>query len=96
MARPAKITTPFPSVFETAKKLGVSKHEALVLSEMAERSEKSGVFAIPGLGRLVRVERKERAGRHPATGEAIKTLARKVVKFRVGKSVKDASVPPKK
>jgi len=96
MARPAKITTPFPSVFETAKKLGVSKHEALVLSEMAERSEKSGVFAIPGLGRLVRVERKARAGRHPATGEAIKTPAKKVVKFRVAKSVKDASIPPKK
>jgi nucleoid DNA-binding protein len=95
MARPAKITTPFPSVFETAKKLGVSKHEALVLSEMAERSEKSGVFAIPGLGRLVRVERKARNGRHPATGEAIKIPAKKVVEFRVAKSVKDAIIPPK-
>ena len=96
MARPAKITTPFPSVFETAKKLGVSKHEALVLSEMAERSQKSGVFAIPGLGQLVRVERKARAGRHPATGEAIKTPAKKVVRFRLAKSVKDASIPLKK
>jgi nucleoid DNA-binding protein len=89
MARPVKITTPFPTVFETAKKLGVSKHQALVLSEMAERSEKSGVFAIPGLGRLVRVEQKARAGRHPATGEAIKIPAKKVVKFRVAKSVKN-------
>lgn len=96
MARPAKITTPFPSVFETAKKLGVSKHDALVLAEMAERSEKSGEFAIPGLGRLVRVERKARGGRNPATGEAIKIPAKKVVKFRVAKSAKDAISPTKK
>ena len=64
MAHPAKVTTPFPSVFETAKKLGVSKHEALVLSEMAERSVKSGVFSIPGVGRLVRHLLCAAAGQH--------------------------------
>ena len=96
MARPSKIATPFPSVLETAKKLGVSKHDAIVLSEMAERSEKTGVFIIPGIGRLVRVERKARMGRNPATGEAIKIPAKKVVKFRVAKAAKDAIVPPKK
>jgi DNA-binding protein HU-beta len=62
---------------------------------MAERSEKSGVFVIPGVGRLVRVRRKARAGRNPATGEPIKIPAKKVVKFRVAKSPKDAIVPPK-
>ena len=96
MAHPAKVTTPFPSVFETAKKLGVSKHEALVLSEMAERSVKSGVFSIPGVGRLVRVERKARSGSNPKTGEPIKIAAKKVVKFRVAKSPKDAIVTPKR
>ena len=96
MARPAKITTPFPSVLETAKKLGVSKHDALVLSEMAERSVKSGVFAIPGVGRLVRVERKPRTGRNPKTGEAVKVPAKNFVKFRVSKSVKDAVNAPKR
>ena len=96
MARPAKVTTPFPSVLETAKKLGVSKHEALVLSEMAERSVKSGVFAIPGVGRLVRVERKARSGSNQKTREPVKMPAKKIVKFRVAKSAKDAIAAPKR
>jgi DNA-binding protein HU-beta len=58
--------------------------------------KKNGVFVLPGLGRLVRVERKARTGRNPATGEAIKIPAKKVVKFRVAKAAKDAIVPPKK
>ena len=58
--------------------------------------KKSGVFVVPGLGRLVRVDRKARMGRNPATGEAIKIPAKKVVKFRVAKAAKDAIVPPKK
>ena len=59
-------------------------------------TKKGGVFVLPGLGRLVRVDRKARMGRNPATGEAIKIPAKKVVKFRVAKAVKDAIVPPKK
>ena len=58
--------------------------------------KKNGVFVIPGLGRLVRQERKARMGRNPATGESIKIPAKKVVKFRVAKAAKDAIVPPKK
>ncbi len=57
--------------------------------------KKNGVFVMPGLGRLVRVERKARVGRNPATGESIKIPAKKVVKFRVAKAAKDAIVPPK-
>src|SRR5271166_5240390 len=56
---------------------------------------KSGSFVVPGLGKLVRVERKARLGRNPATGETINIPAKKVVKFRVSKTVKDAIVPPK-
>ncbi len=96
MARPAKITTAFPSVSETAKRLGVSKHDAKVLSEMAERSERTGKFVIPGLGRLVRVGRKYRTARNPATGQTIRIPAKKVVKFRVAKSPKDAIAPSTK
>ncbi|MGE5567790.1 MAG: HU family DNA-binding protein [Rhodospirillales bacterium] len=59
-------------------------------------TKKNGVFVLPGIGRLVRVERKARTGRNPATGETIKIPAKKVVKFRVAKSVKDAIVPPKR
>ena len=58
--------------------------------------KKNGVFVLPGIGRLVRVDRKARMGRNPATGEAIKIAAKKVVKFRVAKAAKDAIVPPKK
>jgi DNA-binding protein HU-beta len=57
--------------------------------------KKTGVFALPGLGKLVRVDRKARVGRNPATGEAINIPAKKVVKFRVAKAVKDAIVPSK-
>ena len=96
MARPSKITTPFPSVLETAKRLGVSKREAKVLSELAERSEKTGIFVIPGIGRLVRVERKARMGRNPVTGEAIQLPAKKKIQFRMAKAVRDAAVPPLK
>ena len=59
-------------------------------------TKKAGVFVLPGIGRLVRVERKARTGRNPATGEAIKIPAKKVVKFRVAKAAKDAIVPAKK
>ena len=48
--------------------------------------KKNGVFVLPGIGRLVRVDRKARTGRNPATGETIKIPAKKVVKFRVAKS----------
>jgi DNA-binding protein HU-beta len=66
------------------------------LSDTAVKEvKKNGLFVLPGLGRLVRVERKARMGRNPATGEAIKIAAKKVVKFRIAKSAKDAIVPPK-
>ena len=58
--------------------------------------KKNGVFVVPGLGRLVRSERKARMGRNPATGEPIKIPAKKTVKFKVAKPAKDAIVPPKK
>jgi DNA-binding protein HU-beta len=66
------------------------------LSSMAIKEvKKNGVFVMPGIGRLVRVDRKARMGRNPATGETISIPAKKVVKFRVAKAAKDAIVPPK-
>jgi DNA-binding protein HU-beta len=65
---------------------------ALAIAEV----KKNGVFVLPGIGRLVRQDRKARTGRNPATGESIKIPAKKVVKFRVAKAAKDAIVPPKK
>jgi DNA-binding protein HU-beta len=75
----------------------VAKQFIASLGELAvKETKKNGVFIIPGIGRLVRQDRKARTGRNPATGEAIKIPAKKVVKFRVAKAVKDAIVPPKK
>jgi DNA-binding protein HU-beta len=51
---------------------------------------------VPGLGKLVLVNRKARVGRNPATGETIQIKAKKVVKFRVAKAAKDAILGGKK
>lgn len=59
-------------------------------------AKKGGLFVMPGIGRLKRVERKARTGRNPATGATIKIPAKKVVKMTLAKSLKDAIVPPKK
>jgi DNA-binding protein HU-beta len=97
----AKRMTQTQLVRELAGTLGVNNKVAKQCiesyAEIAVReTKKNGMFVIPGIGRLVRVERKARMGRNPATGEAIKIPAKKVVKFRVAKAVKDAIVPPKK
>ena len=75
----------------------VAKAFTTAYADMAiAETKKNGVAILPGIGRLVRVDRKARMGRNPATGETIKIPAKKVVKFRVAKAVKDAIVPPKK
>jgi DNA-binding protein HU-beta len=88
-------------VKKIAESNGISNKVAKAIIETyasiaVAETKKNGVFVLPGLGRLVRVDRKARMGRNPATGQAIKIPAKKVVKFRVAKAVKDAIVPPKK
>jgi len=51
--------------------------------------KKTGECIVPGFGKLVKVKRKARDGRNPATGETIKIPAKTVVKFRLAKAVKD-------
>ena len=58
--------------------------------------EAKNSFTLPGLGKLVLVNRKARMGRNPATGEAIKIPAKRVVKFRVAKACKDSILGKKK
>jgi DNA-binding protein HU-beta len=79
---------------ELTKKVAASLMATLAQTAVTE-VKKNGVFVVPGIGRLVKVERKARMGRNPATGAAIKIPAKKVVKFRVAKAAKDAIVPPK-
>jgi len=65
------------------------------LADMACKEAKVG-FTIPGIGKLVVVNRKARKGRNPATGETIKIPAKRVLKFRIAKAAKDAITSPKK
>ena len=83
-----------------AEKCAITKKEAgsrmTTLAQTAVTEvKKNGVFVLPGIGRLVRSDRKARMGRNPATGAAIKIPAKKVVKFRVAKAAKEAIVPTK-
>jgi len=57
------------------------------LAALAYAEAKNG-FVIPGLGKLVVVDRQARVGRNPATGETIQIPAKRVVKFRVAKICK--------
>ena len=76
-----------------------NKQAAAFLDLLAEtaikETKKNGVFVIPGIGRLVKAERKARIGRNPQTGAAIKIKAKTVVKFRVAKAAKDVIAPPR-
>ena len=56
----------------------------------AAEVKKNGEFTLPGFGKLVKATRKAREGRNPATGATIKIPAKTTVKFRLGKSMKDA------
>ncbi len=69
--------------------------ESLVSQAYKGAKSKDG-FTIPGIGKLIKVRRKARMGRNPATGEQIKIAAKTVLKFRIAKAAKDAVVPPKK
>jgi len=77
------------------EKLDVSKKEATEIMEkivelMLSEVVNNGEFTIPGIGKLVKVDRKARMGRNPATGETISIPAKTVVKFRVAKAAKEA------
>ena len=74
-----------------AEKVGLTKKQAVqtleVLVELAYKNAKNS-FTIPGLGKLVLVNRKARMGRNPATGAAIKIPAKRVGKIPRGQSRK--------
>ena len=82
-----------------AEKNGLSKKQAVeileFIADLAYKNAKNS-FTLPGLGKLVLVNRKARVGRNPATGETIQIKAKKVVKFRVAKAAKDAILGVKK
>jgi DNA-binding protein HU-beta len=96
-----KVMTKGQLISLIAEKNGLTKATAgavldtLTNAAVAE-TKKNGQFVLPGIGKLVKSQRKARMGRNPQTGAAIKIPAKTVVKFRVAKACKDAVVPPKK
>jgi DNA-binding protein HU-beta len=89
----AKALTKSQVTTALAEKVGITKKQSgEFLTELAALAYKNAKnsFTIPGLGKIVLVNRKARMGRNPATGEAIKIKAKRVVKFRVAKAAKDA------
>jgi DNA-binding protein HU-beta len=89
----AKALTKSQIAAELAAKSGLTKAAATdILEFIAQLAYKNAkhTFTLPGLGKLVLVNRKARMGRNPKTGEAIKIKAKRVVKFRVAKAAKDA------
>ena len=95
----AKKMTKSAMLSHMATQVGITKKQAALYQDeliaLAYKEAKNG-FTIPGLGKLVLQNRKARMGRNPATGEAIKIPAKKVVKFRVAKAAKDSILGPKK
>jgi len=83
----SQIAAHLASKFDLKKKVAVG-----ILEEMAGLAYREAVntFTLPGIGKLVLVDRKARIGRNPATGEQIQIPAKKVVKFRVAKAAKEA------
>ena len=80
-------------VKEVAESVEISKKQAAnaleTLTKMAYREAKNG-FTLPGLGKLVLVNRAARVGRNPKTGQPIQIPAKRVLKFRVAKAAKEA------
>jgi DNA-binding protein HU-beta len=89
----AKAMTKSQIIEHLATKADLPKKEVVksleILVNLAYKEARNG-FTLPGLGKLVLVNRKARMGRNPQTGEAIKIPAKRVVKFRVAKAAKDA------
>jgi DNA-binding protein HU-beta len=89
----AKALTKSQVIASIAETIGLSKKQTAevmeTLVQLAYKNAKNS-FTLPGLGKLVLVDRKARIGRNPATGEQIQIPAKRVVKFRVAKAAKDA------
>ncbi len=60
------------------------------LESVEDTLVKEGKLTLTGFGTFAVEQRKERTGRNPRTGEAIKIPSCNVVKFRPGKLLKEA------
>ena len=77
-----------------AKEAGLTRAVATAtldayIAAVTKELKKSGRLGLVGFGTFSVVKRKARAGRNPQTGKAIKIPAKKVVKFKAGKTLAD-------
>jgi DNA-binding protein HU-beta len=89
----AKTMTKSAIIGHLAQKANLTKKQVVdVMDQLLTLATKEAknVFVVPGFGRLVLANRKARMGRNPQTGEPIKIPAKRVVKFRLSKSLKDS------
>lgn len=89
----AKGMTASQIVAEIAERTTLARADVkVVLDSLANLAytEASNGFKVPGLGKLVLVDRAARTARNPKTGEEIQVPAKKALKFRVAKVCKDA------
>jgi len=75
-----------------AKEAGLTKAAAAItldayIAAVTKELKKSGRLGLVGFGTFSVVKRKAREGRNPQTGKAIKIPAKKVVKFKAGKTL---------
>ncbi len=82
-----QIITHLANKTKQTKKVATQFLEELVKLSYKEAKKE---FVLPGLGKLKVAQRNQRMGRNPATGESILIPAKKVLKFRISKSAKDA------
>jgi DNA-binding protein HU-beta len=97
----AKVMTKAAAVSHLASKTGLSKKQVVgfideVQALAVKEAKKSGAFVLPGIGKVVLSNRKARMGRNPQTGEPIKIAAKRVVRIRAVKVLKDAILGGKK
>jgi len=86
----SKIVATLAEKMGTPKKLSAQFFDELFKLAVKECKGAAGKFVIPNIGRAVKAHRKARMGRNPQTGEAIKIPAKRVLKFRIAKAMKDA------
>ncbi len=102
MAKAGKPMSKSEVAGKLAEAAGISKKQAnLTLAAQADLAYKNAknTFVIPGIGKLVLVERPSRKmimRFGPNAGKEITVPKKKVVKFRVAKAAKDAILGAKK
>ena len=77
-----------------ANEAGISKVAAgaaldAYVAAVTKELKKTGKLGLVGFGTFSVIKRKAREGRNPQTGKAIKIPAKKVVKFKAGKTLAD-------